>query len=290
MRLGLTWVCVAVWALSGCTAKDPERARPIGEDCEGMEFCGDQGGGLTGGIGAMGQIPVPVEDAGMGGGGATAGDASPGTLQGTVDTLSGSDLKTAQALDADVEISAPGTAGVRVSARYDGNGDFTLVDAEISANLWIAVSPLVSSEQQLMHTLQRVDTTSTGLLTLYVADRLSMEAIAAEGSLLTPIELEDTKGHALIYFVDAEGDPVDQVTLLETAATSEAVIAYGGGDVFSDALPDTEVAGSVMLLNVNAAAFPGALNTFVFSYEGQETSFDIQMARDTLSLAVITVN
>jgi hypothetical protein len=224
---------------------------------------------------------MPEEDSGAG---------TLGKLIGDVMMLTGTDLKGEQALESEVEISSQAATGGRTTARYDGDEDFSLTGVPIDGKLWVGVRPVGNPPRDLISTLQAVNSTTSGVRHLKVVERASLEDIAGASALLTPVTLDPEKGHLVVYFVDVDDDPLSGVKILDNTAIDGALIAYDAGNVYSDSLEETDIGGSALLLNLETASFPGEAKTIVFNFDGLDSSFVVDVARDTITLAVVAIN
>lgn len=285
MRCPLALGCL-LFALSiSCAKEDEPRAPRIG-DCMGEGCDPGNGGGVyvpppTSHNDAMPPPTMMEED---------SGSSTLGTLTGDVTMLTGTDLKMAGDIQSEVEISALAAAGGRATARYDGDEDFSLANVQITGNLWVAVEAVGNPTRALMRTLQAVKSTTTDPFHLKVVERASIEEIAAEGALLTPVALDPEKGHVVIYFVDTADRPVSGIRILDTTAINGAVVAYDGGNTYNDSFEATDAGGSALLLNVEAIPFPGEAVPIAFNHNNLDLSFEVDVARDAITLAVIQIN
>lgn len=297
MRFVLLTSCLLLATLS-CAGKEDSHAPQIGEECEGSNFCKDPGAGLGAGLGGV---------SGGGGDGGQGGDSSvdepdaghQGALVGTIDVLSsqvpGADLTLATALDfGTVEVSSPGSVMTRVSVDVDAETDFVLPEVAVSAQLWVALRQLDgSATQDLITTLQPVDSTRASEHSLFIADRTSLEDLAAVGSLSAPAELDVTKGHAILHFVSRASNPptpIPGIRIVSNSGVSGAIIAYDAGVAFTDSTTATDLGGSVLILNMGAQVFPGGTKRLVYDREGIESPLDIEVARDALTVVTVALD
>jgi len=277
----------ALWLLLGCAKEEEPRAPAIG-DC-GSACNGGSGSGYGGPLPGHGTSGTTNPDNDGGSSPRVDAGLAPGTLTGTVDMLIGDALATRQGTESDVEINAPGAQGERVTARYESDHQpFSLPGVQISGNLWVGVRPLGDPIRELLTTLQRVDTSGGNEVSLAVADRTSLTDILLE-SLLVPIELDDSKGHMIIYFRNEADQPVSGVSVLDTEAVTGAVIAYDAGSTYSDTFDSSDLGGSVLLVNMIAPLFPGEPKTVEVRHDGLDFSFQIQAARDAITFAVVEI-
>lgn len=298
MRFLLLTSCLLLGTL-GCAGKDESHAPQIGEECEGSTFCKDPGGGLGTGLGG-----VSGGNAGNGGQGGTAGSDEPdagteGALVGTIDVISsevpGADLTQATALDfGAVEVSSPGSVMTRVSVDVQGESDFVLPEVAVSARLWVALRQLDgSATQNLITTLQPVDSTRMAEHGLFIADRTSLEDLAAVGSLSAPADLDVSKGHALLHFVSRDTDPptpIQGISMVSNSSVTGAIIAYDAGVAFTDSTTATDLGGSVLILNMGAQVFPGGTKRLVYEREGVESPLELEVSRDALTVVTVAVD
>jgi hypothetical protein len=219
-----------------------------------------------------------------------SGSGTLGTLTGDVLMLTGTDLKIERAIESEVELSSPAAAGGRTTARYDGDEDFSLTGVPINGNLWVGVEPVGNPTRALMRTLQAVNSTTPSTKHLKVVERASLEDIAGASALGTPVVLDPDRGHLVVYFVNADDEPVSGVRILENTAIDGAVLAYDAGNVYSDSFEETDIGGSALLLNLETVSFPGEAKTIVFNFDGVDSSFVVDLARDTITLAVVRIN
>jgi hypothetical protein len=162
----------------------------------------------------------------------------------------------------------------------------------VAGTLWVAVQQKTgATTQELITTLQRRDTTRGNGPELSIVDRTSLtDIVATGGALLTPTELDATKGHALIHFVDRSGAPVQQLEIVTGATITGAVVAYDAGVTYSDALTATDLKGAALLINMPANIFPGASKALTYRLNGRETPFEIDVARDAITIAEVVIN
>lgn len=282
MRRCAPLVCLLLALSNSCAEKDDPRPPPIG-DCTSCEP--DDNGVYMPPPGSRNDatappIMMPEEDAGSG---------ALGTLTGDVQMLIGTDLKTERAIESEVELSSQAAAGGRTTARYDGDEDFSLTGVPINGNLWVGIEPVGNPTRALMSTLQAVSSTSATEKHLKVVERASLEEIVGASALLTPVTLDPEKGHLVVYFVDAAGAPRSGVKILDNTAIQDALVAYDAGITYSDSLEETNIGGSALLINLETVSFPGEAKTIAFSHGMFTSSFLVDVARDTITLAVVAI-
>jgi hypothetical protein len=59
---------------------------------------------------------------------------------------------------------------------------------------------------------------------------------------------------------------------------------------FSDALTATDLKGAALLINMPANIFPGASKALTYRLNGRETPFEIDVARDAITIAEVVIN
>jgi hypothetical protein len=208
-------------------------------------------------------------------------DAGAGSVVGSVSVLTGPSFDTDVGFrNATVRVSAPSLSGGRASVSYDGSADFVLPGLTKARNVWFGVEQTAGAEQ-LVTTLQVRDTTQGDDLELAIVSFDALDSVASLGLLSVPATLDASRGHALLNFVDDDGAPLSGVSIESASGTT---IAYDAGDTYSDALDETSVRGSVIVFNVRASSFPGGAQTVTIGYQGESESFDIQVAREALTL------
>jgi hypothetical protein len=286
MRRSLALLCL-LFALPTSCAKDDDPRAPRIPDCEDCAPDDDNGVYVPPTASHNDSMAPPTmndpdEDSGTG---------TLGTLTGDVMMLTGTNLKIEQELDSQVEIStAPNSGTARVTTRYDGDQDFSLSGVQVAGRIWVGVEPVGNPTRALMPTLQAVNSTNLDALHLKIVERASMEDIAGASGLLTPVTLDPERGHLVVYFVDQNDAPVSGIRILDTAAINGSLIAYDAGNVYSDSLEETDIGGSALLLNLDSIPFPGEEKTIAFNFDGLDSSFPVDVARDTVTIAVVGIN
>jgi hypothetical protein len=119
-----------------------------------------------------------------------------------------------------------------------------------------------------MDTYQAVDSAAELPVALAVMQRSVMDQIAQTSFINSPQLLERSRGHVILRFVNEVGVPVAGVSVT-FPTTDDASIAYDAGDLYSDALTETSVRGTVVLLNLAAAPYPGSVTSIVATVAGQ---------------------
>jgi hypothetical protein len=64
----------------------------------------------------------------------------------------------------------------------------------------------------------------------------------------------------------------------------DAAIAYDAGDVYSDQLDETANRGAVVLMNMPAVAYPGALINVTVTLDGVSYSTPVRIARGAVTV------
>jgi hypothetical protein len=215
------------------------------------------GSGAPGGAGGAG---------GAGGSGGTSGMPPPGAgaLIGTVATIIEPDLSRSGAPEVPLQIRVPSGTGTEIIGTSGADGSFRLDGVPSDDALWAAVGTFTDPTNALafMDTLQLVDSAAGQAVELSVMRRSVMEELATSSFLNEPVELDPTRGHALIRFVDEGGAPVTGVSVVFPTVES-ADIAYDAGDIYSDSLSETSSRGTIALLNLVAPDYPGGVANLV---------------------------
>ena len=249
------------WALCmglACSEDPPERP-PALSDCNETNCTDLRRGNTTVSVGSL----VPAE----GGGGAAGSTGMPPavtTLAGNVRMIVEPDLVAVDPPNAPVEVrAAAGDSGTEVVTTPAADGSFSLAGVLSETAGWAAVGAFTDPPTEpFMDTLQGVDTAAGDAVTLLVMRRSVVEEIALTSFFTTPLELDPTRGHAILTFVDELGNPLPGVRLT-FPSPADVGIAYDSGDIYSDAEIETSVRGTVVLLNLAAAAYPGSLSSVV---------------------------
>ena len=267
-----TWLCV-----HGCSEAEP---RPtISGDCndddcqEARQIPPVVGGGIAAGGGS-----------GLAGAGGGGGLPPPqvGTLAGSVRMIVESDLLGPRSLDGIVEVRAPGAAEPEISGQTSNDGSFRLEGVSANDVLWVAVGAFDDPPSDVfMDTLQVVNSTEARFNDLLVMRRSVMEDIA--NVAFTSGEIDPSRGHAIISFVDAQGNGVPGVRL-RFPTPDDASIAYDTGDIYSDQFDETSSRGTVVLLNLAASPYPGGPTNVIADVGGEDYNLDIRIARGSVTV------
>lgn len=213
----------------------------------------------------LGPINVPNGSMAGGEGGAAGSSSMPppaeGSITGNVRLVTSPDFESTVRAATVFEVRAPGASTAEVSTQTDVTGSFRLDGARRERGLWVAVGTFPSTAANAhIDTLQPVDTSSASAVDLIVVQRQVMEQIVQ--GFTSAVELDPARGHVVLTLVDSDGAPLvgASITAPDPAVTS---IAYDTGDFYSDQTLETSTRGTVVLLNLAAASYPGVLTTVV---------------------------
>ena len=291
-RLGSIQWALAAGALSAYWACQQNETRPgaIGE-------CGDEcvGGPSpvlnppAGGPGAGGSAST-----GGSGGGANAGSAgSAGSSSGEA-TLSGSVEALAANLTPDpnvngtVKVQAAGVALDQVSVTSDPSGDFRLTGVSAALPLWVGVGPFTGEQTStFVDTLQPVSTPLALPVQLLVMRRSALQEIAGNG-FLNATELDGTRGHVILRFIDDQRQGIAGASLVSPSPMSTSV-AYDAGDIYSDQATATDLRGTMVLLNLASGAYPGAASTIAVRVLGTQHNLDVRIASGAVTIVTTVI-
>jgi hypothetical protein len=224
---------------------------------------------------------------GAGGAGGSAGMPPPavGTLVGSVRMVVEPDFLGSDIPDAAVEIRAPGSSGTDVVGVPRADGSFSLDDVLVDDAVWVAVGAFDDPPSDpFMDTLQVANLSNAQPLSLVVVRRTVMEEIAQVSFLTNPLELDPGRGHAIVSFVDELGVPISGLRLV-FPAPEDVGVAYDAGDIYADAQLETSTRGTVVLLNLPAARYPGVVTNVV----AELASLPMQQFRANLRVAAGSV-
>lgn len=234
---------------------------------------------------------TPGGGAGAGGGG---GMPSPGvgTLAGTVLELASPDLQTRQNLLGGVEVRAAAATGTRdepVSDETGVGGSFRLENIATARVTWVGVGDFASPPAEpYMDTLQAVDTTSGDLVSLLVARRDAMRDAVSFAFMGDDVELDPALAHIAIRFVRASGAPISDVHVA-FPPPEQAPTAYDAGDAFSSVLDATGDRGMALLVNLQAARYPGSATSVVAELDDLQFRAELQIAAGALTIVSAVV-
>lgn len=250
--LALGWV-VAAWL----ACSESETRPPLSGDCN-EPACLEGLRGNPSGIGAG----IPGGAAGSGGGGGSGGGAgmpppAAGTLTGSVTMIVEPDLSQSGNPEAPVELRVASASGADVVGASRADGSFLLDGVSVGDSVWAAVGTFARPPAPpFVDTIQLVDTSVAEPVELVVMRRSALETLALSSFFAEPVELDFDRGHAIIRFVDDEGAPVPGLSVV-FPAPEDADIAYDAGEIYSDLSFETSTRGTIALINMAAAAYPG---------------------------------
>jgi hypothetical protein len=275
------------WALAlslACSEDPPARPPSLG-DCNEANCTEVRRGNTSVSVSSLG--PGRGDD---GAAGSTGMPPAVTTLVGNVRMIVESNLLTAGPPDAPVQVRAAGPESLELTAIPAADGSFSLDGVLSETTGWAAVGAFAEPPAEpFMDTLQSVDTAAGEAVSLRVMRRSVMEEIALTSFFLTPLELDPNRGHALLTFVDDLGTPLSGVRLT-FPSPDDVGVAYDTGDIYSDAEIETSVRGTVALVNLAAAAYPGSLTSIVAELSSQpDRQFRAGLRVAASSVTVLTV-
>jgi hypothetical protein len=256
----------AMWpkavGLGLCLACGGEAARPatLG-DCNDPSCAGDR---YQPEMIVRSELPAPSD----GGAGGAAGAGGSGGLNPPVTTIQGDvrmivepDLGGAAPPNAPVEIRAAGADNTLVASTPAADGSFRLDEVLAQERAWLAVGAFTDPPSEaFLDTYQAVNSAAALPVELAVMQRSVLEEIEQTSFAFSPRDLAPSRGHAIVQFVDTLGVPLSGVSVT-FPTPSDADVAYDAGDLYSDTLTETSVRGTVVLLNMAAAPYPGGLTS-----------------------------
>ena len=248
---------IALFLSLACS--DQEQRPPVTGDCNDPSCVEVREGTTTTSVVAL--LPDPG-----GGAAGTGGDSPPQTpvaLQGSVRMIVEPDLFGTGPPNAPVEIRAPGANGTVVTGSPNVDGSFNLPGVLPQEQAWVAAGNFTDPPSgTFLDTYQRANTAAQRPVELAVMQQDVMDQIAQGSFLETPQLLQNDRGHAIVQFVDEFSVPIIGVSLTYPTP-DDAGIAYDSGDLYSDGLTETSVRGTVVLLNLSAAPYPGGSTSIV---------------------------
>ena len=274
--------------IGACGDEDVVRPAYV-TDCN-EQACIDARDGLP--VDFIGAEPsTPGGEAGAGGGGGMP-PAGVGTLAGTVLELSASDLQTRQSLLGGVEVRAARAGGPSddpVSDETDASGTFRLEGVATARVTWVGVGDFASPPvEPYMDTLQAVDATSGDFVSLLVARRDAVRDAVAVAFMGEGVELDPALAHIAIRFVRASGAPIPDVHI-EFPRVDQVPTAYDAGDAFSSALNATSDRGMALLVNMQAAPYPGSTTSVIAALDDRQFGAELQIAAGALTIVSAVV-
>jgi hypothetical protein len=276
--LVLGGLLVALWACSETVT----RPSPIG--CDDDDGCANPGGGLPPtGVGS-GSAGSGSSGAGGEGGGGGLPPPLAGTLAGSVQMIVDTDLAAPTSLDSSVEIRTAGATQSEVSVETGADGSYRLEGVLPNTELWVAVGTFQTPPVgPFLDTLQVVDATVGDFLNLLVMRESVMNDIAEVSFSSSVVEVDPARGHAILSFFDEDGASLAGVRVVDPTP-ADAAIAYDAGDVYSDQLDETANRGAVVLMNLPAVAYPGALINVTVTLDGLSYSTPVRIARGAVTV------
>lgn len=271
--LGVYWAC----------QEDEERPAGAGDcaECVGMP-----------GYSPVSSVPLGMGgSAGVGGGtgsGGQGGGAGSGTLVGNIDAIVEPDLATSD-VGAVVKVRAAGQVEEQVSVDADLDGSFVLEGVELNPSLWVGVGAFENDPSSLfMDTLQLANGQRAQPVDLLVMRRPVFEQLVQAGFTSNPVELSPALGHVILRFLDGEQQGIPGVTLV-TPAPADTSVTYDLGDTFSDLSTETAARGTMVLLNLPAAAYPGTATTVTTTVNGLRRDIDVRTALGAVTLITTVI-
>ncbi len=198
-------------------------------------------------------------------------------LVGTVVALGG-DFSTKLPFPGTATVHAEGRRGGFVSTGFDGQNAFRLGGVRVSEMTWVGVKPAVANGPTLA-TLQALDTRSDAPVELAAIQAEALDFIYSLISL--PIARQPGTGQVVVFFVDdaAPDTPVEGLTVHIDGA--ETVI-YDDDGTYTDITTATGEAGTALVANIPADAFPGSVHNLAWS--GAAAGFqEIRIAADAVT-------
>ena len=288
--------CVLLFsALCAYLACKDEEARPgaVG-DCQdgcidGPSPIRDGNSGALG-MGGSGGSGGSAGAAGSASAGAAGSSTAAGTLNGSIEAVTSTALTESTDLDGTVQIQAPGAGGDQVTATSESSGSFSLAGVTQRANLWVGVGPFNGdTNSTFMDTLQVVDSTHVTPVSLLVMRRPPFQELVSASFLANSVELDPARGHAILRFVNAQRQGITGVTLTtpEPATTN---VAYDiADDIYSDQQTATSLKGTLVLVNLQANAYPGTASTITAQVRGARRDVDVHIAAGAVTFVTTVI-
>ncbi len=242
----------------GCTSKSNDDTPPptcVG-DC-----------GLPPGLGSG----LPQPDGGDGGPGDGGPSGAGVDLTGTVQQLNDdTHFVMTSPFTGTAALQAEAADGTTVTGSWDGVDPYVIQDVVSAAPAWVLTTPQNPVAVDALPALEAFNTTSPDAQGVVGADIGLVRSTTIDMILsfaTTPISNDATKGQIILVLVDktstsAMPPPLSGVSV---TAPSAEVILYGTSGSFSDVANATDPTGVVVLANVGAASWPGALVNVEFS-------------------------
>jgi hypothetical protein len=209
------------------------------------------------------------------------------TLSGSIQALS-ANLTSDPSLNGTLKVQAAGVELDQVSVSSEPNGDFHLSGVRDSLPLWVGVGPFSNDPDALfVDTLQVVDTPLELPVQLLVMRRSALDEILA-GFMLNDTGFDSARGHVILRFVDDLRQGVSGVSLVSPDPMTTSV-AYDAGDTYSDQAMETDLRGTMVLLNLPSVAYPGATVTFGVRVAGEARTVAARIATGALTLVTTVI-
>lgn len=245
----------------------------LGTRCPGGPTAPCPGGGpITGAAGPS----VPE------GGAATDADAGEGTVTGEVLAYRDTSFLSTVPFTLGGQIGGDGIPG-RVTAEFS-SGNFEIDDVRRQSLVWMDVTDL-SSPSTYVSTIQPVDTRA-GDVILRIVPFDVLDQIAKNLALPTDINLE--RAQAILRFVNIADLPLSGIRI--TQHSGETLAYDTGTGLFRDDVQDTAQQGLVAILNAEAVALPGALAPIGYAGPDAEGTFDIRLARGSVTVVTVVLD
>jgi hypothetical protein len=223
--------------------------------------------GLPPGLGSG----LPPTDGGDGGPGEGGTSGTGVVLTGTVQQINDeTNFVTTGPFTSTATLQAEGADGTTVTGMWDGSNPFALQGVVSAAPAWVLTTPLNAAAVDALPAMEPVNTNSPnaqGVVTANIGLVRSTTIDAIFSLTTTPISNDTTKGQIILRLVDKTSTSAMPPALsgVSVSVPSAQVILYGASGSFSDVANATDPTGVVVLANVGAASWPGALVSVEFS-------------------------
>jgi hypothetical protein len=247
---------------------------------------GSLGMGGTGGTGGSANAGA----AGSASAGAAGSSSAEGSLHGSLQAVISEALALSPDLDGTVQVQAAGAGGDQVTTTSEPNGDFVLGGVVQSPNLWVGAGPFNGdANSTFLDTLQVVDSTSSAPVSLLVMRRRPFTDLVAESFLANPVELNPQRGHVILRFVNSQQQGIPGATLTTPAPASTSVAYDIENQIYSDTQTETGGRGTLVLVNLDASAYPGSSTTIKTQVRGTERGVDVHIAAGAVTIVTTVV-
>jgi hypothetical protein len=227
---------------------------------------------------------LPGDDGGVtvppGDGSAPLPEASgpqPGSLTGRVLVFEDENFTSAADFVGIGEVGGEGANG-RVTATFSG-ASYRLDAVTLGQAAFFDLTA-TETQEDLLFAVELVDA-SDGSADLHFVRRTVMDFIGQSLSAAEP--LQDGRGHAILFFRDANGNGSADIQV----DGAGAIVAYDtGSGIFRDDFGATSERGTVAILNAEAIAFPGSVVSI--SYSGASSgTVDVKLAGNAVTLVTV---